>query len=173
MTIDILPIPFVEAIDNVPMTDSMHVADFFNKRHFHVIRDIEKLFTQAPKFAKSNFELCFQINELQNGKPQKFYRMTEQGFSLLAMGFTGEKALKFKIAYINAFTSMRAAISNAQIGTLQDVIQKLRVLETEKAKASFAGRTLNEWKCKKEALTIAFESSKEKLQLNLPINELS
>lgn len=169
MTTDIVPIPFVEAINNVPITDSIHVAEFFRKRHFHVLREIEKLIAQVPDFAKSNFELCFKINELQNGKPQKFYRMTEQGFSLLAMGFTGEKALKFKIAYINAFTSMKTAIGEARIGTLQDVIQKLKTLESERAKASFAGKALSEWKNKKDFLTIEFESSKARLQLNLPI----
>lgn len=34
------------------------------------------------------------------------YIMNRDGFSLLAMGFTGKKALEWKLKYINAFNEM-------------------------------------------------------------------
>ncbi|EPH8537602.1 Rha family transcriptional regulator [Escherichia coli] len=87
------------------MADSRDVAERFGKRHADVIRAIESIYKQES-LAKRNFALCFEINELQNGKRQKFYKMTRDGFSLLAMGFTGKEALSWKIKYIEAFNEM-------------------------------------------------------------------
>ena len=47
------------------------------------------------------------------GKPRKMFYMTRDGFSLLAMGFTGKKALQFKIAFINRFNEMEERLHGA------------------------------------------------------------
>ena len=77
-----------------PITNSMLVAQKFNKRHGDVLRAIKNLECSA-EFTKRNFAFCTKINDLQNGKPQPFVEMTKDGFVFLVMGFTGKEAAKF------------------------------------------------------------------------------
>ena len=85
---------------------STDVAQFFCKEHKNVLRDIENLLNILPESRRLNFELCFENSKLQNGKSLKRYRMTRDGFTLLVMGWTGEKALQFKLAWLDAFNEM-------------------------------------------------------------------
>ena len=62
----------------------------------------------VSEFLADNFRLS-EYTDAQ-GKPRKQYIITKDGFALLAMGFTGAKALQFKIAYINAFDRMERLI---------------------------------------------------------------
>lgn len=102
--------------NNNVKTDSLKVAKIFGKLHKNVIRAIENLIAELPKdLCGLNFELCFKNSELQNGKPLPYYEMTKDGFTILAMGFTGKQALQFKIAYINAFNHMAAILHNQHI----------------------------------------------------------
>lgn len=87
------------------VTTSLRVAEKFEKRHDHVIRDIENLVLGLPKNGEGYFYKTSYVNE-QNKQTYTMYEMNRDGFSLLAMGFTGEKALKWKIYYINAFNAM-------------------------------------------------------------------
>lgn len=103
---NIVPQEFVVASDNGVFTDSRTVAKRFDKPHKNVIRDVRSLLRQLPESAKLNFELCCEISSLQNGKPQPVFRMTKDAFMLLAMGFTGAKALAIKLAFIEAFNRM-------------------------------------------------------------------
>ena len=86
---------FVMLAGDKIVTDSRKVAEAFGKRHDNVLRAISKLGC-SELFAKLNFEVCFENNELQNGKPLKFYRMTKDGFMLLVMGFSGKKPWQSK-----------------------------------------------------------------------------
>ena len=43
------------------------------------------------------------------GREQKVYFMNRDGFSLLAMGFTGSEAMKWKLKYIEAFNVLEKA----------------------------------------------------------------
>ena len=91
------------------VTTSRNLADAFGKHHKNVIRDIEKICSDLPKeFRRLNFEPSSYLNE-QN-KKQPMYEITRDGFAILAMGFTGKKALTFKVRYINAFNQMEAEI---------------------------------------------------------------
>ena len=76
-----------------------------NQRNFAPV-DRNQSGGTAAEFLAANFRLS-EYTDAQ-GKPRKQYIITKDGFALLAMGFTGAKALQFKIAYINAF-SRRAA----------------------------------------------------------------
>lgn len=88
-------IPVVSIHQDEVVAVSLDVASYFGKRHSDVLRAIDNL--DCPDdFTERNFAFCFQNNELQNGKPQRFYRMTKDGFTLMIMGFTGKAALKFK-----------------------------------------------------------------------------
>lgn len=99
-------------------TDSRRVAEHFGKAHRNVLRDIRALIA-APDmadFAALNFEQCFEINDLANGKPEPMFRMTKDGFVMLAMGFTGAKARAMKVAYIGAFNRMTAELQQQSLG---------------------------------------------------------
>ena len=86
------------------VTTSRKIAETFEKRHADVIRDIETM-KCSEQFRERNFALSSYKSE-QN-KTLKEYLVTEDGFSMLCMGYTGEKAMEFKERYIEAFNSMR------------------------------------------------------------------
>ena len=89
--------------DQQAVTSSLQVAETFDKRHDHIIRDIEKLQKDLPNFGE-----MFLPSNIPDGygRSRKAYYMNRDGFTLLAMGFTGKKALKFKLKYIEAFNQM-------------------------------------------------------------------
>jgi len=92
------------------MTSSVTVAEVFHKRHDNVVRDIRKLIGDLPAGSLLRFEESSYLNE-QN-KSQPMYQMTRDGFSLLAMGFSGKKALEFKLKFLDAFNLMERDILN-------------------------------------------------------------
>ena len=107
--------PGLDITDGQITTMSTQVAAHFNKRHDNVIRAIRNIGKEADAdFYRLNFEEV--IKEFSNGKggiqQAPAYRITRDGFSLLAMGFTGKKALRWKLAYISAFSKMEAALLN-------------------------------------------------------------
>lgn len=85
------------------VTSSRTVAEHFDKRHDNVLRDIENL-----KMSSLNLEGIFYKTTYTNDRGREYpeYLMTRDGFTLLAVGFTGKKALKFKLDYIAAFNAM-------------------------------------------------------------------
>ena len=87
----------------VTVVTSLDIAKTFEKRHDNVLRDIANL-ECSDEFRLLNFEESSYINS-QN-KKQTMYYITRDGFTLLAMGYTGEKAMKFKEAYIKQFNVM-------------------------------------------------------------------
>ncbi|MEC8887339.1 MAG: Rha family transcriptional regulator [Pseudomonadota bacterium] len=123
-------------------TTSLKVAEFFKKQHKNVLRVIENL-ECSEEFAKRNFELCFKINVLQNGKPQPYYKMTKDGFTFVAMGFTGKEAAKFKEDYINAFNEMHDFLNSEQLNLISQFNKALLEFENASDIASQAGRTLS------------------------------
>lgn len=87
------------------VTTSLRVAEVFGKDHKNVIQSIENLAAEksaAKFFAEATYD--------NRGKQYPMYYMNRDGFTLLAMGFTGKKALQFKIQYIQAFNSMEMQI---------------------------------------------------------------
>ena len=95
----------VSLVNGVPTTTSQKVAEVFGKRHDNVIRGIEDLQSKCPKeFCALNFEESAYTN--QQGKKQPMYLLTRDGLTLLVMGYTGKEAMKFKLAYIEAFNCM-------------------------------------------------------------------
>ena len=99
--------------DGQPITTSLLVAKLFKKEHKDVLRAIRNL-ECSSQFHERNFTLCHEINELQNGKPQPFYKITRDGFSFLCMGFTGKEASIWKENYIDAFNQMENHINRQQ-----------------------------------------------------------
>lgn len=98
----------VQIINNQPKTTSPIIARVFEKRHGDIIRSVESL--EIPtEFKERNFAL----SSYKSGKrTYPMYEITRDGFTLLAMGFTGKKAMQFKLAYIDAFNKMEKALMN-------------------------------------------------------------
>lgn len=92
--------------------DSRYVAEYFEKRHDHVLRDISKI--TAPKsglseeFIKQNFVADTYTDS--TGRKLPCYQMTRDGFTMLVMGYTGTKAMRFKELYIKRFNEMESFI---------------------------------------------------------------
>lgn len=99
----------VKVENNQIVTDSRSVAEHFGKQHKNVLQTIENLAAENPAtkflFQKTTFE--------NRGKQYPMYLMNRDGFSLLVMGFTGAKALKWKLKYIEAFNGMERKLKEA------------------------------------------------------------
>ncbi|RDU52902.1 Rha family transcriptional regulator [Helicobacter sp. MIT 01-3238] len=107
---------------------SLDIAKVFEKRHDHIIRDIEFLLfqmrdlghlKQLPKIGESLYEQQLGYGAKRNNR---MYTLTRDAFSLVAMGFTGTKALEWKISFINAFNYMEnelRAIKDNATATLE------------------------------------------------------
>lgn len=90
------------------VTSSKRLAENFGKRHDNVIRDIEAIRKDVLNFE----EMFFESTEPDSySRPQKVYLMNRDGFTLLAMGFTGSEAMQWKIKYIQAFNEMEKKIT--------------------------------------------------------------
>ena len=89
--------------DQQAVTSSLQVAETFNKNHRDVLRAIDDLEKDVRNFAQ-----MFLVTDLPDtyGRGRRAYYINRDGFTLLAMGFTGKKALKFKMQYIEAFNNM-------------------------------------------------------------------
>ena len=111
--------PVVTVVDGNVTTLSTDVAIFFEKNHRDVVRAIEKVLETCPPACVRNFAQTEVSREspLKKGTfiKSKAYRLTRDGFTFLAMGFTGARAQEFKWAYIDAFNKMEAALRQCPV----------------------------------------------------------
>lgn len=99
--------------DNQIMTTSLTIAEVFEKEHKDVLRVIRDQIAVLPEeFCRRNFALTSTEVAQPNGgvRSVPMYNLTRDGFSLIVMGFTGEKALQWKVKYIEAFNVMEAEL---------------------------------------------------------------
>ena len=94
-----------------PVASSRDVAKRFGKRHDHVIRDIEELIKGFPKNGDTPMFFKTEYSHPQNHQKYPMYLMNRDGFSMLAMGFTGKEAVQWKLKYIEAFNQMEKKLS--------------------------------------------------------------
>lgn len=96
------------------VTTSLQVAEYFGKPHYDVLKSIKSL-DCSDLFRDGNFSLsCYTKKNGNITKSYPMYYMTRDGFTFLAMGFTGKVAAKFKEAYINAFNEMEDILRSGQ-----------------------------------------------------------
>lgn len=95
--------------ETVAMTDSLKVAEYFGKRHDNLLQRIENLGC-SKEFNALNFKAAKYTDS--KGEKRPMFLMTQDGFTLLAMGFTGKKAMQFKEAYIKKFNQMKSWITS-------------------------------------------------------------
>lgn len=96
----------------VNVVSSLDIAETFEKRHSDVLRSIETL-ECSKSFTERNFALSDYKDS--TGKSNKMYYITRDGFTLLVMGYTGEKAMRFKEAYIQQFNEMEKLLQSKLI----------------------------------------------------------
>lgn len=130
-----------------PVASSRQIADNFEKRHDHVMRDIDAMKKDVPNFGEMFFETTAPDSY---GREQRTYLMNRDGFTLLAMGFTGKAALEWKLKYIAAFNEMEKKLADqpqltrsqllatALIAAHEELEEKDKQIETMKPKVLFA-----------------------------------
>jgi Rha family phage regulatory protein len=141
--------PVVSIQGGEVFANSRDVAAFFGKRHDDVLRAIGGLLAAEPNLCLRNFTETSVLVEMPQGgtRPSRAFNMNRDGFTLMAMGFTGNTALKWKLRYIEAFNALEAELRNqpavdpmkmlndpsSMRGLLLNYADKVLVLEGEKA----------------------------------------
>lgn len=88
--------PVVHVKDGQVFANSRDVAEFFGKRHDHLLEKIGLIFSRTPDRASPNFRACLVEHPAVPGRLDRTYDMTKDGFTFLVMGFTGAKADELK-----------------------------------------------------------------------------
>ena len=103
----------IKKIDGELVVTSRQIAVDFEKEHKNIIRDIENLIKEDSSILSN---ALFIESDYTNSNNRKFkeYLLTRDGFSLLVMGFTGSKALQWKLKYIEAFNKMEQTLREPQ-----------------------------------------------------------
>lgn len=91
-----------------PVASSRQIAESFEKNHRDVLRAVDNLKEDVRNFAQMFFETTVPDSY---GREQRAYLMNRDGFTLLAMGFTGKAALEWKLKYIAAFNEMEKKLT--------------------------------------------------------------
>lgn len=103
----------VKRVNKAEMTvvSSLDVAETFDKNHKDVMESIRNI---ESSISRAEFSALFFLDSYRasNGKSNPLYLMTRDGFTLLVMGYTGEKAMRFKLAYIKQFNAMEKALQD-------------------------------------------------------------
>lgn len=151
------------------ITNSLLVAERFEKQTQHVNEAIKKLITSIENptdlFTESRYEDSY-------GRVQFCYAMNRDGFSLLVMGFTGKKALQFKLEFIAAFNAMEAALRPAVPQTYAEALMEaakmaLKVEEQQKTLAC------QQEQLRLQAPRVLFSQAVETSQRSILIGELA
>ena len=103
-------------VEGRPVTSSRIVAEYFGKKHSDVVRAIQAIITQKPDLqASRNFAQWSEEVEIGSGAKRTVvcFWMDRKGFAILAMGFTGAKALDFKCAFYDEFERMEKQLHPA------------------------------------------------------------
>ena len=102
----------VEVRNQQAVTSSQLVAEVFKKQHKDVLRAIENIKAENCAVTPMFFESTYTAG---TGKAYKMYYMNRDGLSLLVMGFTGKKALEWKLKYIEAFNQMEEKLKTPKL----------------------------------------------------------
>lgn len=113
----------VELQNGVATTTSLQVAETFGKNHRDVLETIKNL-TAENSAVKNMFKETTYVNS--RGREYPMYQMDKDGFTLLVMGYTGQKATEFKLRYIQAFNKMQKQLNQQSLPMTND--EKLAVI---------------------------------------------
>lgn len=120
------------------VVSSRQIAESFEKEHKHILRDVENIKSAGGVQNWADLFIETQYQHEQNKQWYKEYLLTRDGFSLLVMGFTGQKALEWKLKYIEAFNRMEKMLTTQSPSyQISDPIERARawIQEQEEKKA--------------------------------------
>lgn len=120
----------LEAVGDLTYTTSLDIKSVFEKRHADILAQIRRL--PQDKFNERNFSLVEYKDK--KGESRPYYKISKDGFVLLAMSFTGERFYKFKVAYINAFNAMADEIKRLKFEKYINKVANLNACLIDKAK---------------------------------------
>ncbi len=163
----LLLVDLVSISADQPVTTSRKIAKAFGKRHDNVVRDIQKLKQRDAEWHALNFEEMVYVAEIGSGTVRKSfeYTVTEEGFAILAMGFTGDKAFKWKLAFFKAFRQMAERLhSKGSFAQWQQIICQDKESYSQASTASATMHRRKKMLRSMQAQLIAFE-----MQLKLPL----
>lgn len=106
--------PKLKVINNHAYANSLDLAKHFHKSHKNVLQTIQNILSDLKETERNEFSLLnFQPRNYKNQRGQffPFYELTRDAFALVAMSFTGVKALQWKIRYIEAFNEMETELN--------------------------------------------------------------
>ncbi|MGL9814343.1 MULTISPECIES: competence type IV pilus minor pilin ComGF [Enterococcus] len=112
--------------DRQAVTTSLNLAESFEKEHKNVIQVIESKIQSAENSAhyKKMFALGSYVDS--RGREQKMYYMNRDGWTFIAVGFTGRKADSFKLKYIEAFNQMENHIKSGQSKQIDSDLEEIK-----------------------------------------------
>ncbi len=124
-------IPTVTLVDGQPRVSSLDITEKFGKPHKDVLAAIRKLMNDLPnEFIERNFSPSEYTDS--TGRKLPMFSLTRDGFSLLAMGFTGKRALEWKVKYIEAFNAMEKELLKKPAPALESEEERKRRLARER-----------------------------------------
>ena len=125
--------------DTKVVVSSKMVAQVFEKEHRRVLQDIRELGC-SKEFGQHSFVQSSYINEQNKEMPEVL--MTRDGFTFLAMGYNGERAARFKEAYINAFNMMERKLTERSMyeKAIQDMYEQYNIPRTLPDALKLAGK---------------------------------
>ena len=135
------------------LASSREVAEKFGKAHGSILKTI----CGETRNGKHVNGLCDEIlasgnpltkyfiksTYMNRGKEYPEYLMTRDGFSLLAMGFTGKEAVEWKLKYIDAFNQMEDRLKNGSQLTEEERL-KLQLFSKDASEVAYAHNRLIE-----------------------------
>ncbi len=159
--------PELSIHNGIVTTSSTQVAQFFGKRHDNVLRAIRVLLREgASADYLLNFEEMVVTRENPSGGTPisaPAYRMNRDGFMLLAMGFTGKEALRWKLAYIAAFNRMEAELQKpaydpARIELAHSLAAQAAAQVTQTVFEAIASGRNSDWRRVRYLLSFGYDS---------------
>lgn len=145
--------------DNQAFTDSRIIAEVFQKGHDKVLRDIRNL-KCSEAFRLTNFG----ETEYENGQGRKMpmYVLTFNGFAILAMGYTGEKAMQFKELYIEEFDRTHRLLADLQVTLLSKEQKMISLAVRNRILLLYPNLSIN---ARKKYFTALYKDLKQQFQV--------
>lgn len=161
--------------NGIILASSREVEEKFNKRHDSVVSKIENLIKDLGTSPQNYGHLFIKSTYLDSyNREQPEYLMTRDGFSLLVMGFTGKKALQWKLKYIDAFNKMEQSLKEVSVESymIEDPIKRAEAwIREQKEKEEIKLKLVHTSKVLNEVVNnnITFEAFNKELSRILSI----
>lgn len=171
--------PAITICNGLATVLTTNVAGVFQKTHKDVLEAVDNIIQRTPEDRRGNFipvELERPSNLGKGIVKYKAYALTKAGFTFLAMGFTGEKADRFKCAFYDEFTRMEDELSKNLVSRLtgmKDYLKAYAIYGQGKAIASQAGKTLSQWSRVKQPTEAQLRIMEDQILLSIKFEPAS